>query len=165
MRLFRKLPLFLFIAMITSCQQDGKQLHIASMQDIKEWILPEYSLKSRHIRDQIYQLAQEAPAMYADAFTIKYYKAKGHFVWITRHGIDEKADTLLSYLRNVEEEGFNASSFFVSKIGQPRRHQSTDGTIGIQPDKSPAQICHRTALRLYPAFARSQQHRVREILP
>ncbi|MBO4841609.1 MAG: L,D-transpeptidase family protein [Bacteroidaceae bacterium] len=118
MRLFRKLPLFLFIAMITSCQQDGKQLHIASMQDIKEWILPEYSLKSRHIREQIYQLAQEAPAMYADAYTTKYYKEKGRFVWITRHGIDEKADTLLSYLRKVEEEGFNTSSFYVTRIEQ-----------------------------------------------
>ena len=118
MRLFRKLPLLFLIAMIMSCQQDGKQLHIASMQDIEKWILPEYSLKSRHIRDQIYELTQEASAMYADAFTIKYYKGKGHFIWITRHGIDEKADTLLSYLRNVEEEGFNTSSFYVTRIEQ-----------------------------------------------
>ena len=71
----RKLPLLLFfIMLIVSCQKDGKQIRIVSMQDIKEWILPEYSLKSKHIRDQIYQLAQEKQAMYADAFTTKYYK-------------------------------------------------------------------------------------------
>ena len=113
----RKLPLLLFfIMLIVSCQKDGKQIRIVSMQDIKEWILPEYSLKSKHIRDQIYQLAQEKQAMYADAFTTKYYKGKGHFVWITRHGVDDKADTLLSYLRRVEEEGFEPSSFYVPEI-------------------------------------------------
>ena len=113
----RKLPLFLFfIMLIVSCQKDGKQTRIVSMQDIKEWILPEYSLKSRYIRDQIYQLTLEEPAMYADAFTTKYYKGKGHFVWITRHGVNDKADTLLSYLRRVEEEGFKSSSFCISEI-------------------------------------------------
>lgn len=110
------LTLFLFIVMLISCQQDGKRIRVVSMQDIKEWILPEYSLKSRHIRNEIDQLAQERPTMYADAFTTKYYKEKGHFIWITRHGIDEKADTLLSYLRKCEEEGFKPSSFYISKI-------------------------------------------------
>lgn len=110
------LPLLLFITMLMSCQQDGKRVCVVSMQDIKEWILPEYSLKSRHIRDEIEQLVQEEPKMYADTFAKNYYKEKGHFIWITRHGINEKADTLLSYLRNIEEEGFLPSSFYVSKI-------------------------------------------------
>lgn len=116
MKLSHKLPLLFFIVMIMSCQQDGKQFRIVSMQDIQEWVLPEYSLKSRHIRNQIDQLVQEEGKMYADAFTAKYYKEKGHFIWITRHGVMENADTLLSYLRSVEEEGFNPTSFYLSKI-------------------------------------------------
>ena len=120
MRLFRKLSLTLplFIVMLISCQQDGKQICVVSMQDVKEWVLPEYSLKSRHIRNEIDQLVQEEPTMYADAFTTKYYKEKGHFVWITRHGVEENADTLLTYLRRCEEEGFSPSSFYISKIEQ-----------------------------------------------
>ena len=70
------LTLFLFIVMLISCQQDGKRIRVVSMQDIKEWILPEYSLKSRHIRNEIDQLSQERPTMYADAFTTRYYKEK-----------------------------------------------------------------------------------------
>ena len=117
MKPFRTYFLFFFLfVMFTSCQQNGKHDQFVFMQDIEEWILPEYSLKSRHIRNEIEQLTQEESKMYADAFTKKYYKEKGNFIWITRHGVSEKADTLLSYLRNVEDEGFTPSSFIISKI-------------------------------------------------
>lgn len=52
---FKQLLLFSLIVMFISCQKEnnGKQEQFVFMQDIKEWILPEYSLKSRHIRDEI----------------------------------------------------------------------------------------------------------------
>ena len=117
MRLFTKylFPIF-FIAMLISCQQNGKQGQFVFMKDIQEWILPKYSLKSRHIRNQIDLLTQKETTMYADAYTNKYYKEKGTFIWITRHGIDEKADTLISYLKSMEDEGFKPSSFRVTEI-------------------------------------------------
>ncbi|MBO7067871.1 MAG: L,D-transpeptidase family protein [Bacteroidaceae bacterium] len=86
------------------------------MQDIQEWILQEYSLKSKHIRNEIELLTQEETKMYADAFTKKYYREKGRFVWITRHGVNDKADTLISYLRKTEEEGFKPSVFLIPVI-------------------------------------------------
>ena len=115
---FKLLLLFSLIVMFISCQKEnnGKQEQFVFMQDIKEWILPEYSLKSRHIRNEIGQLVQSEPKMYADAFTKKYYTQKGHFVWINRHGVGNNADTLLSYLRNVEEDGLKTSGFLVSKL-------------------------------------------------
>lgn len=110
--------LFLFIVLFISChQQNGKQEQFVFMQDIQEWILPEYSLKSKHIRNHIDLLTQDATKMYADTFAKKYYKEKRHFIWITRHGVSKNADTLLSYLRNVvEDEGFKPSSFLLSEI-------------------------------------------------
>ena len=107
--------IFLIVTLI-SCQNNDKKEQFVFMQDIQEWILPEYSLKSRHIRNEIEQLAQSEPKMYADSFTKRYYTEKGRFIWITRHGIGENADTLLAYLSNVEEDGLTPSSFFVSKI-------------------------------------------------
>ena len=96
--------IFLIVTLI-SCQNNDKKEQFVFMQDIQEWILPEYSLKSRHIRNEIEQLAQSEPKMYADSFTKRYYTEKGRFIWITRHGIGENADTLLAYLSNVEEDG------------------------------------------------------------
>lgn len=105
-----------FIVFFSSCQKNGKQEQFVFMQDIQDWVLPEYSLKSKYIRNQISQLAQGKNAMYADAFTNKYYKEKGHFIWITRHGVSENADTLISYLKNIAEEGLSSGIFQLPEI-------------------------------------------------
>lgn len=112
----KQLLIILLIVTFTSCQENGKQDQFVFMQDIQKWILPEYSLKSRHIRNEIAQLAQGEPKMYADAFTKRYYTEKRRFIWITRHGIGRNADTLLAYLNKVEDDGLKLSSFSVSKI-------------------------------------------------
>lgn len=114
--LSHKLLFILLIATLISCQENGKQEQFVFMQDIQDWILPEYSLKSRHIRNEIEHFTQEGTKMYSDAFTKKYYRKMGHFIWITRNGIGKNADTLLSYLNKVEEEGLKPSNFSVSKI-------------------------------------------------
>jgi len=110
------LLIFFLIVTLISCQENGKQEQFVFMQDIQEWILPEYSLKSRHIRNEIERLTLGEPKMYADIFTRRYYTEKGRFIWITRHGIGKNADTLLAYLSNVEKDGLKLSSFLVSKI-------------------------------------------------
>ena len=113
-----KHPLIILLLIITliSCQENGRHEQFVFMQDIQDWNLTEYSLKSRLIRNEIKQLIQGEPKMYADAFTRKYYTEKGHFIWITRHGIGKNADTLLAYLRNVEEDALKPSSFLVPII-------------------------------------------------
>lgn len=52
----------------------------------------------------------------ADLHTRKYYRNEGDFLWITRHGVDERADSLLSYLRTVEDMGFDKRKFYVDEI-------------------------------------------------
>ena len=113
----KHLLLISLIVMFISCQENNdKQEQFVFMQDIKDWILPEYSLRSRHIRNEIEQLTHSDPKMYADTFTKKYYAQRGRFIWITRHGIGNNADTLLYYLNKAEEDGLKPSCFLVSKI-------------------------------------------------
>ncbi|MGN0281064.1 MAG: L,D-transpeptidase family protein [Prevotella sp.] len=43
--------------------------------------------------------------------------AKGiRFLWIDRHGVDQHADTLLSFLRTVSDIGFSEDAFYVKQI-------------------------------------------------
>ena len=35
----------------------------------------------------------------ADLHTKRYYRNHGGFLWVDRHGIDHRADTLLTYLQ------------------------------------------------------------------
>ena len=82
-------PLFLtllFAALFSSCQSGGKDDALSvSREDIRDYDKPEYSLKSRHIRQDIRQLLDaEQARMYADNFTRAYYREERPFVWITR---------------------------------------------------------------------------------
>ena len=43
--------------------------------------------------------------------TRKYYASSAPFLWITRSGIDEKADTLLTYLQKASLAGLRKSNF------------------------------------------------------
>lgn len=55
--------------------------------------------------------------MYADTYTRPFYQSHTHqLLWATEYGIDERADTLLNYLRTVEKHGLKASSFHVKEI-------------------------------------------------
>lgn len=54
--------------------------------------------------------------MYADEHTRKYYASSAPFLWITRSGIDEKADTLLTYLQKASLAGLRESNFYISEL-------------------------------------------------
>ena len=54
--------------------------------------------------------------MYADAFTRKYYVEGGDYLWISRQGADDRADTLLTYLRQVDMHGLIPQRFYIADI-------------------------------------------------
>ena len=54
----------------------------------------------------------------ADLHTKRYYRNHGGFLWVDRHGIDHRADTLLTYLQKVDEMGFKTKHFYVNQITQ-----------------------------------------------
>lgn len=46
----------------------------------------------------------------------KYYKNNGNLLWINRHGLISQADTLLEYLKTVQNFGFSPKRFYVTQI-------------------------------------------------
>lgn len=78
-----------------------------------------YAVNSKVIRGLMDSLMQQdKDRLVADLHTRKYYQHRGGFLWIDRHGIDHRADSLLAYLRNVEEIGFNKQRFYVDEIAE-----------------------------------------------
>ena len=94
----RFFSLFLFCLIIVSCHEEKKNANInVQLDDLADWNIREYSLSSRKIRHEIDSLRLLPLRMYADEYTRKYYASGAPFLWITRSGIDEKADTLKKY--------------------------------------------------------------------
>ena len=94
--------LFLFGLIIISCHEEKRNANInIQLDDFADWNIREYSLSSRKIRHEIDSLRLLPLKMYADEHTRKYYASSAPFLWITRSGIDEKADTLLTYLQRL----------------------------------------------------------------
>ncbi len=54
--------------------------------------------------------------MYADRYAREYYASGTPFLWITRSGIDERADTLLAYLQKASLAGLRESDFYISEL-------------------------------------------------
>ena len=78
-----------------------------------------YAVNSKVIRGLMDSLMQQdKDRLVADLHTRKYYQHRGGFLWIDRHGIDHRADSLLSFLKTVDEFGFNKRRFFVDEIAE-----------------------------------------------
>lgn len=57
--------------------------------------------------------------MYADSYLKTYLEqADRELLWASEYGIDQRADTLLHRLREVEQMGLKSSSFHVEEIGE-----------------------------------------------
>lgn len=67
-------------------------------------------------RDMMNLINSDTDSMITDYRTRSYYLKRKPFVWINRHGVDHRADSLVVYLRNVDKMGFSRSKFRVSII-------------------------------------------------
>lgn len=59
---------------------------------------------------------------WADYRTRTYYLSKGKFLWITRNGVDRRADSLLAFLKTVSEMGFSPRKFRAQTIEDDLTH-------------------------------------------
>lgn len=75
------------------------------------------SINSHRIRSVIDSLVRnDSDGLTADFRTRRYYRKKGEFLWVDRHGLTSQADTLLAYLRTVGDMGFSPRRFCVPQI-------------------------------------------------
>jgi len=70
------------------------------------------------VRNTIDSVAKEDKGwMYADDYSEPiYFKEKDTLYWVNEWGIDDRADTLLSWLQEVENEGLQRSSFRLDEM-------------------------------------------------
>ncbi len=116
--LFNAILFFLYLFLLCSCREKesnpNEQLQLDSFDALKR---PSYVINSRQIRRNLHALMrEERDSLLSNHQVYSYYANKGSFLWITRHGVDERADSLLSHITKVNEIGFSAKSFFVHQI-------------------------------------------------
>ena len=77
----------------------------------------EFRLDAHKIRKHIMKIADmDKDNRLADRHVKQYYQSRKPFLWISRAGIDRRADSLLSYLQHVENAGLNPNRFRLSQI-------------------------------------------------
>lgn len=103
---------------LNSCQE--KKLnpnHNLTLSDYEQLDTAIYRIDSHQIRETIHRLIHnDKDSLAVDNRTKRYYANSGKFLWIARWGIDEKADTFLTYLEKVGMFGFNMEKFRLSQI-------------------------------------------------
>ncbi len=76
-----------------------------------------YKISAYRINEQIARLLKDdAGILTTDRYARSYYLSGGSLLWVKRHGVTSQADTLLLYLKTVDDIGFSQSRFFVSQI-------------------------------------------------
>ncbi len=108
----------LLCGVLVSCHEQvpntNRSVSLAYYQELAN---PAYTLNSKMIRAQIDSLIRnDKGTTVADLHTKRYYRNQGNLLWITRYGVDHRADTLLSYLCRVGEMGFRTAPFHVKQL-------------------------------------------------
>lgn len=117
-KLFYPILLLLLSTSLMSCHEKVANSNLdTSLDSFAVLCNPQYAVKSRHIRSQLdLMVRNDNDGMTPDYRARNYYRRKGDFLWIQRTGISHKADTLLNYLKTVEEMGFSTKSFRLPQI-------------------------------------------------
>lgn len=109
----------IFLLLVSSCN-DGHQTTVCqvALDDFASLKSSRYALSSQQIRGTLeHILRSDSDKTTADLRTKDYYRQGQPLVWITRQGVDDRADTLLAELhRRVIDMGFTERSFRMAQI-------------------------------------------------
>lgn len=114
----RSLFLIVCSAFVFSCEQEKvREFRSVSADDLRQWNTDTCSLYSGKIRAAIAEQIHGSPAvLYADAFLNRYYLEKGPFLWVTRNGVDARADSLLALCADAKRWGMPSAMFQTKSI-------------------------------------------------
>lgn len=109
--------LFMVFALV-ACHEEpnnpNENLEMSMFAELQDSV---YALNSHRVREQIHKLIKsDCDSLVADAKTRGYYKNDGCFLWIDRHGVDSRADSLLAFLSEVGKMGFAPDKFYVEQL-------------------------------------------------
>lgn len=115
---------------------------------------PAFYLDFKAIGTLLNDMAQaDRPQSEADRYTRNHYtQPLQHLLWIDRGGVDSRADSLLSWLRSVSQQGFSPQAFYVADIERDlRRMRQLDFS---QPGDDAVRVAARLEYRLTKACLR-----------
>lgn len=93
-----------------------------SLDDYRAILTPAYRLNATQIGEEIRLLSkQDADSMAPDYRTRRHYAHGGGLLWVDRRGVDRRADSLVAYLRRVEDMGFGRRRFRLEQLEQDLR--------------------------------------------
>lgn len=101
-----------------SCEEEkqnpNKNITLEAFSSMRK---SEYAVNSHSIRTYLEKLVKnDRDSLAASSRVRGYYRAGRPFLWIDRHGIDERADTMLSYIASVASMGLSTEVFCMSQI-------------------------------------------------
>ena len=102
----------------TCCVKESPR-DVQALSDLEPWINPAYTIDSEALYGRLREQARALSAgMYADAYARTYYNRATEYplIWVTRAGVDERADSLLTCLRETESEGLAPGQFRVAEM-------------------------------------------------
>jgi len=107
--------LLLFSACGKTFRYKNKEMTIQAFSDMKA---PAFVYDVEVVRHYLYELAKaDKVETESDRKARDYYlHTPQHLLWIDRVGVDDRADSLLSWLHTVGELGFSERAFYVSAI-------------------------------------------------
>lgn len=111
--------MLLTLMLVGACDEKAanpnKNLKLEAFNEMKT---EEYVLDSHDYYEKLeHLLLSDRDSLDADLRTRKYYQSGGVPVWVTRRGVSNNADTLLSVLKStVTDMGFSEKAFFVEQI-------------------------------------------------
>lgn len=123
----RSLKILAFIIVVActlvSCHKvvvnPNKNISLDDFAQIKDH---RFAVNSRIIRSKIDSLIKyDHDSLATDYRTRKYYLNRGQFLWIDRHGVDVKADSIVKWLETIDKDGFSKKKFRVDAIQRDLR--------------------------------------------
>ncbi len=111
------LTLLFFTAVFIACNSDGSR-RIPSTEEWQKWSNPDYTIDADLFMKELKHCATtwDSP-MYADNYARQHYQQQpASLIWVSRMGIDERADTLLLWLSKADELGFSPDVFHIDTL-------------------------------------------------
>ena len=117
--MFRNFCILLFMAcLFVSCEEEKKYSNRdITIEAFSEMKTPSFAINSRTIRQKLKLIVKADTGKFAAEKRVRsYYRENNPFLWIDRHGIDDRADSLVAYLEQVEETGISSEFYNVKSI-------------------------------------------------
>lgn len=104
--------------LIVSCREKTPNPNVnLRLEDFSSIRNDTYALSSRRLQREVRRVAaSDSDSTLADFYARSFYLNGRPYIWVSRKGVTQEADTLVEWLRTVRHLGFDAEKFRLSDI-------------------------------------------------